>query len=323
MYEKIVYTVIARFADRQDTAFPGYNTIAKKAGISRRTAINTVKKLHLKGLLVKHERKTGNNGNQSNLYLLLSAGANNPYECTNIKQSKNEADQQKPNICDIHPSAQDAPPSACDAPPSAQGAPPLVHEVHPPSAHGAPEQYLYNNTYFNNNNIKREPVVVGKSNKGLGDNITAIEQEPDETNNKVRDLLKDIDCINHKYSITDSSTIKTIIKAYTSDAGDFLEDKFVEILEHIKNSEPEEGYRNIAGVIIKAKDYDIPYKALGKSKNLKLNAPKKFKTRFHLSESRFEKYSAEELEKAVLNKNPAEKINEEKEREILNKLKYL
>ncbi|RIK38001.1 MAG: hypothetical protein DCC55_22440 [Chloroflexi bacterium] len=111
-YGVAVYALIVRFAGRKDAAFPSYQTIADRIGISRRKAISTVQALLDMGLIEKTKR-VGPTGNTSNLYTLL------------------DLKKPSPGACDAPPGACDAPPGVCDAPPGACDAPPLVHVMHP------------------------------------------------------------------------------------------------------------------------------------------------------------------------------------------------
>ena len=74
--EKLVYIVIASHATAENqTAFPSYNTIARKASISRRKAIQAVNRLIECGYLYRVRRKddTNKQKNKSNLYVLFPA----------------------------------------------------------------------------------------------------------------------------------------------------------------------------------------------------------------------------------------------------------
>ncbi len=98
IYEISVYIYLCRCGNRGSNAFPSYNDIAKKCGMSRRKAIDTVSVLVKRGLIIKYERdKT------SNLYEVVI---------------------DLPSAYHAPSSAQDAPPtSAPDAPSSAGDAP--------------------------------------------------------------------------------------------------------------------------------------------------------------------------------------------------------
>lgn len=99
--EKLVYMILCRHADEKQSCYPSYNTIAEKAGLSRRKAIDVIANLIEKGLLEKKLQRHGNGDNTANLYRLLPLhGAG-----------------------DSPPNAQDAPASEPPAPPSESPAP--------------------------------------------------------------------------------------------------------------------------------------------------------------------------------------------------------
>jgi hypothetical protein len=75
--EKLVYIVLRSYVNPTDpTAFPAYETIAKKASLSRRRVIDIVKSLTEKGLIVKKHEFTVTNQrkirNTSNRYTLIT-----------------------------------------------------------------------------------------------------------------------------------------------------------------------------------------------------------------------------------------------------------
>jgi len=75
--EKLVYIVLRSYVNPTDpTAFPSYETIAKKASLSRRRVIDIVKSLEEKGLMKKEIRLTVTKDrkikNTSNLYTLVT-----------------------------------------------------------------------------------------------------------------------------------------------------------------------------------------------------------------------------------------------------------
>ena len=55
-HELLIYFYLARCGNQGATAFPSYNTIAKKCGVSRSTAITAVKNLESKGIVEKEIR---------------------------------------------------------------------------------------------------------------------------------------------------------------------------------------------------------------------------------------------------------------------------
>lgn len=74
-HEKMVYVILRSFANpHKAEAFPSYETIARMGSMSRRHAINCVKRLVEKGLILKEERldvtKNRKIRNTSNLYKL-------------------------------------------------------------------------------------------------------------------------------------------------------------------------------------------------------------------------------------------------------------
>lgn len=101
-YEMSVYFYLARLSNNGSTAFPSYKTIGEKSGMSRRKAINVVKALEEKGLLVKATRTSKESLNTSNIY-------------------------------EINPNVSKG---------GEQGALGVVHEVHQGSAQGAPYKEL-------------------------------------------------------------------------------------------------------------------------------------------------------------------------------------
>ena len=74
VYELAVYLVLCAYADsREGTCFPSYQTIAGKAGCSRRKAIDAVARLESLGLIRKEVRKNPCGDNTSNLYTIVAA----------------------------------------------------------------------------------------------------------------------------------------------------------------------------------------------------------------------------------------------------------
>lgn len=80
-HEILVYVYLARCGNHGNRAFPSYNTIAKRCGISRRKAIETVQSLEGKGLLKKEVRyDASNEKHYSNVYIVnhdIKGGAGN------------------------------------------------------------------------------------------------------------------------------------------------------------------------------------------------------------------------------------------------------
>ena len=67
-YDRMVYLYLCRCSNQGADAFPGYMGIAKRCGISRTTAILTVKSLEGKGFIRVTRRPRSNCDNESNLY---------------------------------------------------------------------------------------------------------------------------------------------------------------------------------------------------------------------------------------------------------------
>ena len=72
IYEKVVYMVLCRHANvHTAVAFPSYLTIAKKAGCSRRKAIDAVASIVLKGIINKVPNINSKGESTSNTYEIL------------------------------------------------------------------------------------------------------------------------------------------------------------------------------------------------------------------------------------------------------------
>ncbi|MDZ4133635.1 MAG: helix-turn-helix domain-containing protein, partial [Dethiobacteria bacterium] len=69
--ELIVYIYLFRCSNQGKTAFPSYETIGKKTGLSRRSAIYTVKKLVNRGVVLKRSQGRG----KSNLFEVILPGS--------------------------------------------------------------------------------------------------------------------------------------------------------------------------------------------------------------------------------------------------------
>lgn len=67
-HEICVYTYLARLGNYGGKAFPSYQTIADKTGMSKRKAMYCVKELTRRGLLYKEVRRTSRLENQTNVY---------------------------------------------------------------------------------------------------------------------------------------------------------------------------------------------------------------------------------------------------------------
>jgi len=74
-YQLSAYIYLCRCGNHGGTAFPSYNTIARKSGMSKRKAMGVVKELEGMGLLVKTVRPKGNKDNHTNIYEVVTPGA--------------------------------------------------------------------------------------------------------------------------------------------------------------------------------------------------------------------------------------------------------
>lgn len=103
--EVMAYLVIARYANSDSQCFPSYKTIAEKMRCSKRTAIDVIKSLVEKGVLIKETRVIpGSSENTSNLYTLVGAEETREIteEVERIRAEKRAKAEEKKNI-DDHP----------------------------------------------------------------------------------------------------------------------------------------------------------------------------------------------------------------------------
>ena len=127
--EIVTYLYLCRCGNNRGTAFPSYQNIADNCKIGKRTAIDAVRSLQEKGLLLKIVRPKDDKDNYTNIYEVA------------IPKSI-------PGATDAPPSAGHAlPPGATDAPPSATDAPNKeTHYKEPPFYK---EQYILFVEWFN------------------------------------------------------------------------------------------------------------------------------------------------------------------------------
>ena len=108
IHEKMIYCVLYCFADNKiGTCYPSYDTIAEKAGCSKRTAIECIASLVEKGYIQKTERISRKGGNRTNLYFLCSRDAEGGPNDERTTQF-DEQDAQ-PDAFDILSDARDTP----------------------------------------------------------------------------------------------------------------------------------------------------------------------------------------------------------------------
>lgn len=130
VYEKMIYTVLARHSNDGSCCFPSYKTIADKAGCSDRKVMKTIEELEAKKLIFKEKRKSQNNKQMSNMYFIMSA---------KISQKSSEPHSPIP-VNDIHSTPEPHSPIP-------------VNTVHT------------NNTNINNTNITTYSLVIKHLNK--------------------------------------------------------------------------------------------------------------------------------------------------------------
>jgi hypothetical protein len=95
IYEKVIYMVLCRHANIYTaTAFPSYLTIAKKAGCSRRKAIDSVASMVLKGIISKSPNINSKGEPTSNTYGILGYKNESLYKLPK-KEKKKEGAQGK------------------------------------------------------------------------------------------------------------------------------------------------------------------------------------------------------------------------------------
>jgi hypothetical protein len=70
-YEKLIYCILSSYSDNTNkTCYPSYQTIANKAGCTRRKAIDIITKLESMGLIEKNRRFTKTGASRSNFYTI-------------------------------------------------------------------------------------------------------------------------------------------------------------------------------------------------------------------------------------------------------------
>lgn len=97
--EKLVYIYLCRCGNHGGMAFPSYNTISDKCGMSRRKAIDAVSILEKAGLLNKECRKKTNTENESNTYKVnVPSVSMTPPSANNAPPSEHIAPNKEPSI---------------------------------------------------------------------------------------------------------------------------------------------------------------------------------------------------------------------------------
>ena len=75
LQDKIIYIFLSRCSNQGAQAFPSYNTMAKKCGMSKRMAQYSISHLEACGLLEKEVRPKKNKENFTNIYILNDPSA--------------------------------------------------------------------------------------------------------------------------------------------------------------------------------------------------------------------------------------------------------
>ena len=79
VYDKTVYAILCSYANNTDrSCFPSYQTIARKAGCSRRKVISVIAHLERRGLIEKREQFSSIGDNTSNLYIVKPISGASP-----------------------------------------------------------------------------------------------------------------------------------------------------------------------------------------------------------------------------------------------------
>lgn len=158
IYEKTVYIVIARYVNNENTAFPSYETIAKKGSMAKVQAMRVVKSLIKKGLLKKVARKNKTNGGStSNLYTLLNPKPNNK--------------DKKEGVSDRYPGG--------------------IPQISGAISHRYPNNTNIKNTNLSNvNRVSREEVVENSSVEIKGKTVEN-EEDINDIRRKIKESLKE------------------------------------------------------------------------------------------------------------------------------------
>lgn len=100
VYDKAVYCILCAYTDKDNrSCFPSYQTIARKAGCSRRKAISVVAHLEELGLIEKKEQRNAIGDSTSNLYTVKPM--NVPAEQSGEDNALVDEQQELPSEYDI------------------------------------------------------------------------------------------------------------------------------------------------------------------------------------------------------------------------------
>lgn len=89
--DKFVLVMLASYADQQFTCFPSQNTLAADCSCSKRTIVESLKRLEKSGLISYQRRQRGNGSLTSNLYHLNLGGQPEHLGLDVVDQSANSA----------------------------------------------------------------------------------------------------------------------------------------------------------------------------------------------------------------------------------------
>lgn len=125
VYDKAVYCILCAYADKDSrSCFPSYQTIARKAGCSRRKAISVVAHLEEFGLIEKKEQLNSIGDYTSNLYTVK------PMQCRPAVRM-GAPGVPHPGVDDLLPDAPQTPPNAEDTPEQNSSKQNQLNEINP------------------------------------------------------------------------------------------------------------------------------------------------------------------------------------------------
>lgn len=195
-HEKLVYIYMCRCGNNGGQAFPSYDKIAEKCGISRSSAIEVIKVLEKNNLIVKNYRqKLKSNEQDSNEYIILDP--------------KKECEVEKCGMSSELPSVPSTPHVVCHAdypsmpstPPSVPGEPPLVCQADHPSVPGTPKKEPFKKNHIKKNHIRIYSLVVDYLNEKAG---TSFKSTSKKTKQLITARLSDEFEIEDFYKVIDN-----------------------------------------------------------------------------------------------------------------------
>ena len=113
VYQKTIYCILCAYTSKTDkSCYPSYSTIAKKAGCSRKKAIDTISELTKLGFVEKQEQTNAKGENISNIYHIRAC----PPKTVDNSPIGGVQDIPQGSECDIPPGKPDTPGSVQDTP---------------------------------------------------------------------------------------------------------------------------------------------------------------------------------------------------------------